>query len=276
VNPTAFGILALSAAGSGNGLSRSAGWLRSAQNADGGWGFARGSASDPDSTGAALQALAAAGGSRGAISAGVGWLKGAQDASGGFAITGGSANAQSTAWAVQGLIAGGSAPASARSAGHSPLDYLSSVQAADGHYRYSSSSDQTRVWVTGQALAAVNGEAFPVAPVPRRSAARTRAASADQPAAGGAAVTPGDGSAAGAPAPAGEKAKPAQGATAGASAPAAPQAPPGAVALDPASATDGSDEDDGGVPAWLIAIGATGAIAASVWGGWVMYRRRLP
>ena len=80
VNPTAFGILALEAAGATSGNSRSAGWLRTHQNQDGGWGFAPGSASDPDSTGAVLQALAA-GGSR-AADAGRGLLSAKSPAAG--------------------------------------------------------------------------------------------------------------------------------------------------------------------------------------------------
>ena len=81
---------------------------------DGGWGFAPGAASDADSTGAALQALAAAGGSRGALAPAVGYLRGAQRAGGGFALAGGgTVNAQSTAWAVQGLVAAGVSPGSA-------------------------------------------------------------------------------------------------------------------------------------------------------------------
>jgi uncharacterized membrane protein len=273
VNPTAFGILALSAAGSRNGLSRSAAWLRSAQNEDGGWGFARGSASDPDSTGAALQALAAAGGSRGAIARGAGWLRGVQGESGGFAVSGGSANAQSTAWAVQGLVAAGTSPASVRSAGRSPVDYLRSVQAADGHYRYSSSSDQTRVWVTGQALVAVKGRAFPLAPVPKRSGGEASGASASH---AGAVASPASGlegaTATKAPPPAAGGKRPKQGGAAGA---VAGQTAPSTVSLDPASA-DGSGDGGDGIPAWLIAIGGAGALAGSVWGGWILYRRRLP
>ena len=171
VNPTAFGILALRAAGVRAGNSRSAGWLRSVQNDDGGWGFSAGAESDADTTGAVLQALAAAGGGRG-IRAGVGYLRGAQRAGGGWTLAGGPVNAQSTAWAAQGLIAAGVAPSSVRSGGRSSLDYLASVRAGDGHYRYSSSTDQTPVWVTAQALMAVNGRAFPLAPVSRSAAAR--------------------------------------------------------------------------------------------------------
>ncbi len=43
VNQTAFGILALRAAGATSGIGRSAAWLRDHQNSDGGWGFAAGS-----------------------------------------------------------------------------------------------------------------------------------------------------------------------------------------------------------------------------------------
>ena len=51
-----------------------------------------------------------------------------------------------------------------RTGGRSGLDYLAARRAGDGHYRYSSSSDQTPVWVTGQALAAAKLKAFPLAP----------------------------------------------------------------------------------------------------------------
>ena len=74
-------------------------------------------------------------------------------AGGGFALSGGPVNAQSTAWAVQGLVAAGVSPARVRRGGRSPLDYLASVQARDGHYRYSGSSDQTPVWVTSPGAA---------------------------------------------------------------------------------------------------------------------------
>ena len=161
VNGTAFGVLALSAAGAGRNRG-SAAWLRGVQNGDGGWGFAPGAASDADSTGAALQALSAAGGSRASISRGVAWLRGAQQPGGAFNLAGGPVNSQSTAWAVQGLVAAGKAPSKFRTGGRSGLDYLSSVQAADGHYRYSKAYDQTPVWVTGQALQAASLQALPL------------------------------------------------------------------------------------------------------------------
>jgi energy-coupling factor transport system substrate-specific component len=264
VNQTAFGILALRAAGVTSGNARSAGWLRRIQNSDGGWGFAAGSSSDADTTGAVLQGLAASG-NRGGIRRGVSYLRGAQGAGGGFPLNGGVVNAQSTAYAVQGLIAGGVSPSSVRVGGRSPLDYLTSLQARDGHYRYSSSSDQTPVWVTGQALLAVSGDAFPLSAVPRSS---TNAVAK----AGGAAT---DGAAI---AGAGQKPKQMGSKEDKARAPtgAAPPDPsPTAAPLAPASSGTNTD-DGGGVPGWPIALVLIALGGAAVWGGWILYRRRLP
>jgi uncharacterized membrane protein len=263
VNPTAFGILALRAAGAVSGNTRSAGWLRRHQNQDGGWGFAPGSASDPDSTGAVLQALAAGGNSAG-TRRGVSYLRSVQRPGGGFALSSGPVNAQSTAWAIQGLAAVGVSPASVRSGGRSPLDYLASVRAADGHYRYSSSSDQTPVWVTGQALLAANGAAFPLSPVPRQVS--TARSAVPDPAS---AAAPARGS--------GGKAEKTRGQRDPAATPGNPQPPeqPTPQPLLPASSS--SDEGDGGgILGWLIAIAAVAAIGAAAWGGWVLYQRRIP
>ncbi len=169
VNLTAFGILALRAAGSSrSAVGGSAKWLRRAQNRDGGWGFQPSAPSDADSTGAALQGLAAAGVRDRVLRHGAAYLRRNQRRSGGFALGGGGlVNSQSTAWAVQGLVAAGVSPSRVREHGRSPLDYLSARQLGDGHYEYSSSSDQTPVWVTGQALVAAKREAFPLRAVPK-------------------------------------------------------------------------------------------------------------
>ena len=177
VNLTAFGVLALRAAGeSGKAVDRAAKWLRAAQNDDGGWGFQPGAASDADSTGAALQALAAAG--AGGVSEGVGYLRDTQGGDGGWALLGqSSSNSQSTAWAIQGLVAAGTDPGGVKSAGHSGLDYIAARQQGDGHYRYSKSSDQTPVWVTGEAMLAVERKAFPIAAVAQSGGSGSGAAS---------------------------------------------------------------------------------------------------
>jgi prenyltransferase/squalene oxidase-like repeat protein len=171
VNLTAFAALALRAAGT-NPPAATIGWLVRQQDSDGGYNFAtRGGQSDPDDTGAALEALAGTGGSAAAHARAraVRFLRGAQDADGGFAsLPGAGSNAQSTAFAVQGLLAAGVDPGSLRRRGASPLDYLHSLIAADGHVRYARGSDQTPVWVTAEALMALDGKALPVASVARR------------------------------------------------------------------------------------------------------------
>ena len=266
INPTAFGILALKAAGVTGGNSRSAAWLRGAQNDDGGWGFADKTASDADSTGAVLQALGAVGGGAGA-ERGASYLRGVQRSGGGFALSGGPVNAQSTAWAAQGLLAAGVSPASVRSGG-TPLSYLASTQARDGHYRYSATSDQTPVWVTGQALMAVSGAAFPLNPVSRAvSNVAGGAGGSGGAAAGGGAA--GDGSARDKSKGGG---KPAQGGSAATQAP--EQERP--VPISPASSSDPGGGGDGGIPGWLIGLGIVALGGVAVWGGWLHYRRRLP
>ena len=135
--------------------------------------------------------LIRASGSRAGIGAGVSYLRSVQRPAGGFPLSGGAANAQSTAYAVQGLIAAGVSPASVRKGGSSGLDYLASIQARDGHYRYSSATDQTPVWVTAQALMAVSGKALPLAPVARTASGRSRQGSVVPPAPAGGAATPG-------------------------------------------------------------------------------------
>ena len=157
-------MIALRAAGSG-GVDQSLSWLREVQNDDGGWGDVPGSPSTADGTGAVMQALPPE--SKAAFR-GLSYLRQAQVPGGGFPLGGnGALNAQSTAWAIQGILAVGADPDSFRRGGVSAPDYLAARQAADGHYRYSKSSDQTPVWVTGQVLVAAAGKYFPVPHPPR-------------------------------------------------------------------------------------------------------------
>ena len=182
VNWTAFAVLALRAAGT-TPPAASVGWLTRQQDADGGFNFGgRGGTSDPDDTGAALEALAGTGGSAAdnARARAVRFLRDQQDADGGFAsLPGAGSNTQSTAFAVQGLLAAGVDPGSVRRRGASPLDYLRSLIAADGHVRYSRGTDQTPVWVTAEALMALDGKALPLAPAARPRAAPARRATAN-------------------------------------------------------------------------------------------------
>ncbi len=181
VNLTSFAVLALRAAGVAPPAA-SVAWIVRQQDSDGGFNFAtRGGLSDVDDTGATLEALAGAGGnaSSRARSRAVGYIRGQQDRDGGFTgQPGAGSNAQSTAFAVQGLLAAGVDPSSVhRDGSPSPLDYLRSLTAADGHVRYARSLDQTPTWVTAEVLMALEGKPLPVAAVPRPAAqAPTQAA----------------------------------------------------------------------------------------------------
>jgi prenyltransferase beta subunit len=165
VNTTAFAIFALKGAGVRTGLRKSARWIVSQQNPDGGFNFAgRGGRSGIDDTSAPLQALVAADGSRRAIRRAARFLVRRQNPDGGFPLSpGGASNAQSTAWAVQGLAAVGRSTRAA-------ISYLRGLTAPSGAVRYSRTSTQTPVWVTAQALSAFARKPFPLTPVSRRSA----------------------------------------------------------------------------------------------------------
>ncbi|MGH2936710.1 MAG: hypothetical protein ACRDPE_01155 [Solirubrobacterales bacterium] len=158
-NSTAYAVLALRSAGIAN-VSDSVEWLREVQNEDGGWGDTAGAPSNADGTGAVLQVLTPSG--KPAKRA-IGYLRQVQQPGGGYRLGGnGALNTQSTAWAVEGLLAAGANPADFKRGGKSALEYLEDNQDADGHYRYSSKSDQTPVWVTGQVLVAAAKKYLPL------------------------------------------------------------------------------------------------------------------
>jgi hypothetical protein len=186
-NWTAFAVLALRAAGV-TPPPASLAWLLRQEDADGGFNFAtRGGISDVDDTGAALEALARAGGSAAARarSRAVGYIRGQQDRDGGFpSMPGSGSNAQSTAFGVQGLIAAGADPNTLHRRGApSPLAYLRSLVAGDGHVQYSRGTSETPTWVTGEALMALEGKALPIAAVARHTSAGSPARPTAHPAA---------------------------------------------------------------------------------------------
>jgi energy-coupling factor transport system substrate-specific component len=175
VNLTAFAILALRSVGL-PAPATSVRWLIRQPNADGGYGFAgAGSASDSDDTGAVLEALAGQPGAAAARARAVGYLRGHQGRDGGFAAQPGmGSNAQSTAWAVQGLVAAGVNPGALHRRGaQSPVAYLRSLIGANGAVAYAHGQNQTPVWVTAQALMALEQRPLPLPamalPAPHRA-----------------------------------------------------------------------------------------------------------
>jgi len=297
VNLTAFGILALRASGaSSSAVARSADWLRGAQNGDGGWGFQSSAPSDADSSGAALQGLAAASGGHHAMRHGVAYLRRTQQRDGGFALGGGgSSNSQSTAWAIQGLVAAGVNPARVREQRHSSLSYLAKRQRGDGHYAYSAASDQTPVWVTGQALVAATRSAFPLSPVarpPRHQNHRKHRGGGHGPGSistsgsAPAATTTSSGSHApgGAPSttaaaadgdhPSGDVREGGGGSTT--THPAGGKRTRAVPLSAPVEAGSAAAPDDGGSNATAYILGGLGALALALAVGFLWYRRRLP
>jgi energy-coupling factor transport system substrate-specific component len=164
---TAFAVVALREVGTTGGLKKSLEWLQKVQNDDGGWGDVPGSPSTADGTGAVMQALSP---DSKAVHHGIEFLRKAQRPGGGFPLGGnGFINTQSTGWAIQGILAAGGNPGSYRRGGDSAYDYLAKQQEEDGSFRYSGSSDQTPVWVTGQVVVAASGKYFPISAPARES-----------------------------------------------------------------------------------------------------------
>jgi energy-coupling factor transport system substrate-specific component len=258
VSYTAFGILALRSVKLSPG-SKTVAWLVGAQNADGGYGLAPRSTSDSDMTGAVLQALAVVGRKRSAAARkAVAWLRANQNDDGGYGqFRGRDSNTQSTAYAVQGLVAVGEGGATLSRA----LGYLRGLQRKDGHVAYSASSNQTPVWVTAQALMALERRPLPIATVPRepkakrkpkREAAATAPAATDKPK-----PEPKDG-------PAGSTGyAPAESGTADSSIETrersvAKEAGDDGLQVD---RTSGGAQDDSGPPAWVFVLAVVAVLA---------------
>ncbi len=267
---TAFAVMALRAAGRstrGTSMRRALRWLAAQQNSDGGFSNGgKGGASDIDDTGAAIQALVAGGRKKSAaVTRAVGFLRGAQRADGGIGqFPDAPSNAQSSAWAAQGLTAAGRDPRSLRR-GRSLIAYLSSLQQRNGGYRYSRTSAQTPVWVTGQVLAAIRRKPFPLDPVARRrtapkaAAARARGDAVSRGATShkrGGGASKGTGSS-GAPGPAADTLAGALGAYAGSLG--SPPARSGQVATSTAASDGGSRWW------WLLALGLVPAALGAGW-----------
>ncbi len=280
VSYTAFGILALRASGASAGGSTIR-WLVQSQNDDGGFGVARASASDADMTGAVLQALATVGrGGSAAAERAVGWLRANQNGDGGFGpVKGRDSNAQSTAYAVQGLLAagaGGGAVSRARS-------YLAGLQRGDGSVAYSSSSNQTPVWVTAQALMAFQDDPLPIATAPRKKRQRADASAKKEREGGGAAAGGGSGKAgeskkggdaaeSGGAAAEDEAGLGAGGGVAATGEPVPESEGTTATALAKKAATQGATKGPEPVPLWAGILGAL-ALGALLW---LLHRFVLP
>ena len=159
VNVAAFAVLAFRSVGEIGPAAVTTDWLLSAQNrsTDGGWGISSQARSDSDSTGTVLQVIR---GQR-PVARAMDYLRSAQKDNGGFASYS-AVNSQSTGLVLQGLAALGKSPATLRKGGNTGLDFIKARQRADGSIWYSRNSDQTRVWVTADAIVGLTGKSLPI------------------------------------------------------------------------------------------------------------------
>ncbi|MCE9541645.1 hypothetical protein K8R03_03775 [Candidatus Kaiserbacteria bacterium] len=156
-----FGLLALMHAGYGASdaiIQKAAAYVISKQSANGAWG-------DPDTTGAAIQALGplyAISGVNAALGKGAGYLASTQHSDGGWG------SIDSTSWiqtAINGIIEahtpGFETENSWKSSGGKlPTDALATAQQSDGAVRPASDSAENRVWSTSYAVVAASGKSW--------------------------------------------------------------------------------------------------------------------
>ena len=129
-----------------------------AQNKDGGWGFMTGQASDTNTTGVCLQALALTD-SPDAIQAGLDYLKAIQNEDGGWPYQnpsdyGTDSDTNSTALVIQALIANGED----LDTWHNPQDWLQSMQLDSGAFSFQKASPDENTLATVAAIPALEGK----------------------------------------------------------------------------------------------------------------------
>jgi acyl-coenzyme A thioesterase PaaI-like protein len=183
VNATAFALLALvplHEPAADVALQRGADWLLTVQEPSGAWGYAPGLEPSSDTTAAVLEALHAAG-RTGTPQEAAAWayLATLRNADGGFGFNAAEpqSNTASTAWVAQAMWAAGIDPGSAAPGDASALDFLASMQRADGSIAWKADDDRNSVWMTAYAAPAYAGRPLPLTAVPRAMAVPPPAAS---------------------------------------------------------------------------------------------------
>lgn len=157
-----WGIISLVSAGE-KVQAKSTGWLVSNQREDGGWGD-----SDADivrQTALSVEALVAAGeADADIIRKALKFIRDRMGADGGFVGTSKASDGQVTATVVRAINAAGDDPASSSWTfqGANPVTFLNSLQAPDGHYRFSSGVESEPAMTTAMALPSISGKHFPL------------------------------------------------------------------------------------------------------------------
>lgn len=174
VNDDFWGILALRAAGEPLNspiIVNVSAFIIANQHTDGGWSLSTSPlmTSDVDNTAAAIMALIAAGLPPGneSIEAGLDYIAANQEESGGFSSGWDPANRDSTAWAIGAIKAAGQDPVGNdwdTSSGNTSVDFLLSLRAIDGSFKYSVGDAKNPEWGTAYAIPALLGIPYPILP----------------------------------------------------------------------------------------------------------------
>jgi hypothetical protein len=176
LNDDAWGLMALRAAGVAESDSLVVGakaYLLAHQNTDGGWGYSLTSGSDTNDTAAVLMALGEVGVTSGAaIEAALNYLHTSQNADAGFPyVSGSDSDAGSTSWTWAALTKLGQATSAWTKGSTTPLNFLQTLQLADGSYKWQSSDTTGSPSMTAFALVAASNKYYPVKPAAGTSGA---------------------------------------------------------------------------------------------------------
>src|SRR3989338_9175031 len=168
VNDDFWGILALVASGERTDaavIRDAKNFILTAQNGDGGWGWAPQSESDTNDTAAAIMALLSAGevGNFQAIQTALDYLRSAQNEDGGFPFSTGESDSGSDAWVIAALNKLNINPRSWQQNGHDPLSHLLSLKLNDGSFKWLAADNQGNLIMTAYAAVALSGHFYPVA-----------------------------------------------------------------------------------------------------------------
>ncbi|MDY6893688.1 MAG: prenyltransferase/squalene oxidase repeat-containing protein [Chloroflexota bacterium] len=169
LNDDFWGVMALTAAGrsqSSQLVTNVVDFIKTNQNADGGWSWGVGADSDVDDTAAAIMALIAAGESQGTnvIQDGLSYIKSMQMDNGGFESWG-DTNSATDSWGINSIVAAGQTPTSAywqSGNGTDPVDDLLTFQNPDGSFNWQPATPSNMAMMAAFAIPALVAEPYPL------------------------------------------------------------------------------------------------------------------
>lgn len=165
LNDDFWGVMALVSAGenvSSTIIRGSVNFIKTHQNADGGWSWAVGVTSDVDDTAAAIMALVSAGEDpeSNTIVKALQHLKNQQQSNGGFPCWG-VVNSASDSWAIDAICSVGQDPADWKVDNINVLDHLLSLQNADGSFNWTTTTPDNKALMTSYAVVALCRRHYP-------------------------------------------------------------------------------------------------------------------